>query len=139
MLAQVVRGVVRLSAAVVLGAVPGAVYAALVGAVHLGVYGRWDRVPAFAVGCVVVGALFGLFGGARGALFREPAPGSSQRPSARGSFPAPLAVPSRPSGRHPRRPGLRPRGGQPGRRPISPRRRAIGRLVPGWDCPPLCR
>ena len=104
-----------------------------------GVYGRWDRAPAFAVVCVVVGALFGLFGGARGALFREPAPGSSQWPSARGSFPAPLAVPSGPSGRHPRQPGLRPVGGQPGRRPISPRRRAIGRLVPGWDCPPLCR
>jgi hypothetical protein len=139
MLAQVIRGGVRLSAAVVLGAVPGAVYVALVGAVHLGVYGRWDRVPAFAVGCVVVGALFGLFGGVRWALSREPAPGSSPPPAARGSSPAPLAVPSGPSGRHPRRPGLRPVGGLPGRRLISPRRRAIGRSVRGWDCPPLCR
>ena len=139
MLAQVIRGVVRLSATVALGAVPGAVYAALVGAVHLGVYGRWDRVPAFAVGCVVVGALFGLVGGVRWALSGEPAPGGSPPPAARGLAPAPLAVPSRPSGRHPRRPGLRPRGGQPGRRPISPRRRAIGRSVRGWDCPPVCR
>jgi hypothetical protein len=130
MLAQVVRGVVRLSAAVVLGAVPGAVYAALVGAVHLGVYGRWDRAPAFAVGCVVVGALIGLFGGVRWALSGEPAPGSSPPPAARGSSPAPLAVPSRPSGRHPRRPGLRP---------ISPRRRAIGRSVREWDYPPVWR
>ena len=138
MLAQVVRGVVRLSAAVVLGAVPGAVYAALVGAVHLGVDGRWDRIPAFAVGCVMVGALFGLFGGVRWALSGELAPGSAP-PVARATFPASLAVPSRPSGRHPRRPGLRPGGGPAGRRPISPRRRAIGRSVRGWDCPPICR
>jgi hypothetical protein len=139
MLAQVIRGVVRVSATVALGAVPGGGYAALVGAVHLGVYGRWDRVPAFAVGCVVVGALFGLFGGVRWALSGEPAPDGSPPPAARGSSPAPLAVPSWPSGVPARRPGLRPRGGQPGRRPTSPRRRAIGRSVRGWDCPPVCR
>ena len=63
MVGQVVRGVGRLSAGVALGVVPGALYAALVGAVHLGVYGRWDRIGAFAVGCVLVGAVFGLLGG----------------------------------------------------------------------------
>ena len=82
MLEEIVRVVVRLSAGVVLGVVPGALYAGLVGAVHLGVYGRWDRVPAFAVGCVMVGALFGLLGGIGWALSGEAAPGSSRSPAA---------------------------------------------------------
>ena len=43
-----------------LGALLGAAYAALVAIVHLAVRGRWDRVPAFAAACVVVGAAVGL-------------------------------------------------------------------------------
>jgi hypothetical protein len=62
-----------------LGAVLGALYAGLVGAVHLGVSGRWDRVPAFAVGCVLVGALFGLLGGIKWARSGAAAPDSSPR------------------------------------------------------------
>ena len=82
MLGQIVRAMVRMSAGVVLGAVPGALYAGLVGSVHLGVSGSWDRVPAFILGCVLVGGLFGLLGGIAGALSGEVAPGSSrqQRP-----------------------------------------------------------
>jgi hypothetical protein len=65
-----------MSVGVVLGVAPGAVYAGLVGAVHRGVSGRWDRVSTFAVGCVVAGALFGLLGGIGWALSGEVAPGS---------------------------------------------------------------
>jgi hypothetical protein len=86
MLGQIVRMVVRISAGMVLGALPGALYAGLVGAVHLGVYGRWDRVPAFAVGCILVGALFGLLGGSKWALAAEAVPGSSPSPTGRGRF-----------------------------------------------------
>jgi hypothetical protein len=46
----------------VLGALSGALYAGLIGVVHFGVYGTWDQLPAFAVGCILVGALFGLLG-----------------------------------------------------------------------------
>jgi hypothetical protein len=74
LLGQIVRVVVRVSVGVVLGAVPGALYAGLVGAVHLGVYGRWDRVPAFAVGSVLVGALLGCWAGIAWALSGEAAP-----------------------------------------------------------------
>src|SRR5690242_17952756 len=77
MLGQIVRGVVRTLGGLVLGAAPGAIYAALVGAVHLGVNGRWDRAPAFAVGCVTVGALVGLLGGVKWALSGEAAPDSA--------------------------------------------------------------
>jgi hypothetical protein len=63
MLGQIVRVAVRMSAGVVLGAVPGALYAGLVGAVHVGASGDWDLVPAFTVGCVLVGGLFGLLAG----------------------------------------------------------------------------
>ena len=41
MLGQILRVAVRLSAGVVLGAVPGTLYAGLVGAVHLGVSASW--------------------------------------------------------------------------------------------------
>jgi hypothetical protein len=136
MLGQVVRGVVRTSAGLVLGAVPGALYAGVVGIVHLGVSGRWDRAPAFAVGCALVGALFGLLGGVNWALAGEPAPGSTPPPAARGSSQAPLVVPARPAGRHPRRPKLRRCGGPRGRA-LTPRRIDVGRSVRGSDCPPL--
>ena len=63
-----VRVVVRLATGVFLGAVPGALYAGLVGAVHLALYRRWDWIPAFAVGCVLAGALAGLLGGVAWAL-----------------------------------------------------------------------
>ena len=120
MLAQVVRGVVRVSATLVLGAIPGALYAALVGAVHRGVSGRWDRAFAFALGCSVVGALLGLLGGARWAFAgtATSGPGLPRMPGrphvpaeGRGrSFPAPLARDRRLGRRHYRGPGLRGRG-----------------------------
>jgi hypothetical protein len=74
MLGQVVRVAVRMSAGVVLGAVPGALYAGLVGAVHLGVTGRWDRALAFTLSCVLVGGLFGLLGGITWARRERPPP-----------------------------------------------------------------
>jgi ABC-type xylose transport system permease subunit len=72
MLRQIVRVAVRISAGVVLGAVPGALYAALVGVVHVGVSRRWDGLPAFTVGCVLVGGLLGLVGGTTWALRARP-------------------------------------------------------------------
>jgi hypothetical protein len=54
---------------VALGAAPGAIYGGLVAAVHLGVYGRWDQVPTFAVASVLVGAVAGLLGGVVSALW----------------------------------------------------------------------
>jgi hypothetical protein len=74
MVGQIVGVAVRMSACVVLGAVPGVLYAGLVGAVHVGLSGRWDRVPAFTVGCVLVGGLFGLLGGIAWALSVKSAP-----------------------------------------------------------------
>ena len=50
-------------AGAVLGATPAALYAGLVGAVHLAVYGRWGGVPGFALGCAIAGALAGLLAG----------------------------------------------------------------------------
>src|SRR5438132_11404452 len=79
MLGQIVRVAVRMSAGVVLGAVPGALYAGLVGAVHLGVSGRWDRAPAFTVGCILAGGLFGLLGGITWALSGKTAPPGRSR------------------------------------------------------------
>jgi hypothetical protein len=80
-----VRIVVRLSAGMALGLVPAALYGRLVAAVHLAVYGRWDRAPAFALGCVIAGALLGLLGGVAWALSGNPAPVS--RPAAKPSWP----------------------------------------------------
>jgi hypothetical protein len=136
---QLVRGVVRMSAGVVLGAAPGALYAALIGAVHLGVYGRWDQVPAFAVGCILVGALLGLLGGMKWALSEEAAPGSPPLtagvPARRSDRPSV----GRPVGGRPPRPGLRLGGGSRGQAPISRRRIDIGRSVRGGGCPPPIR
>jgi hypothetical protein len=42
------------------GAGVGLAYATLVGVVYLGVYARWDRVPAFAAWSVAAGAAAGL-------------------------------------------------------------------------------
>jgi hypothetical protein len=62
-----------------LGALPGAAYAALVAIVHLAVRGRWDRVPAFAAACVVVGAAVGLAIALGAVLWpRAPQPASVQ-------------------------------------------------------------
>jgi len=77
MLVRIVRGLVRVSVGLALGAVPGALYGIAVGTVHLGVYGRWDRAPAFAVGCVLVGALFGLLGASSGPCPARPHPATS--------------------------------------------------------------
>jgi hypothetical protein len=60
MLRQIVRGAVWVLVGTGSGALAGALYGGLVGAAHLGGYGRWDHIPAFAVGCVLVGAVFGL-------------------------------------------------------------------------------
>jgi hypothetical protein len=59
---QIVRVSVRVLVSMVLGAVPAALYAGLVGTVHLSVYGRWDQIPAFTACCVLVGAALGLLG-----------------------------------------------------------------------------
>jgi hypothetical protein len=95
MLDQIVRVVVRVLVSAVLGAAAGALYAGLVGAVHLGAYGRWDQIPAFAVGCVLVGAVLGLLGRVAWALSGEavreradcqsPPSGSRHPGSARGT------------------------------------------------------
>jgi len=57
---QIVRGIVRPLVGLALGAAAAVLYAGLVGAVHVGVYGRWDKIPTYAVGCVLVGAVIGL-------------------------------------------------------------------------------
>ena len=62
MLGHIVRAVVRVLVSSMLCAALGALYAGLIGAVHLGVSGRWDQIPVFAKGCVLVGALLGLLG-----------------------------------------------------------------------------
>jgi hypothetical protein len=68
MQSRIVRGVVRLFIGVVLGVAAGALYAGLVGAVHLGAYGRWGGIAVFAGLCILIGALCGLLGGLRWAL-----------------------------------------------------------------------
>jgi hypothetical protein len=68
-------------AGAVLGAAPAAVYAVLVGAVHLAIYGRWGGVPAFALGCVLVGALVGLLAGLTLALTEEAPQHREPRPA----------------------------------------------------------
>jgi hypothetical protein len=73
MLEQIVRALVRLLTGVVLGIIPGALYAGMVSVVHLGVSGRLDRVPVFTVGCVLAGGLLGLLGGMAGPCWATPA------------------------------------------------------------------
>jgi hypothetical protein len=68
-------------AGTVLGAAPAALYAVLVGAVHLAIYGRWGGVPAFALGCVLVGALVGLLAGLTLALTEEAPQHREPRPA----------------------------------------------------------
>jgi hypothetical protein len=121
MLGLIIRIVLRILATLMVGAAPGALYASVVGAIHLGVYGQWERVPAFAVGCVLVGALIGLVGGISWAFSSKPSP--ARVPVATGSqggtpfLRAPLEMSARPAGsarvarprcRHPRRARLRP-------------------------------
>jgi hypothetical protein len=60
MLAQMFRIITRPLIGPILGAAAGALYAGLVTTVHVAVYGRWDEIPIFGAGCVLVGALFGL-------------------------------------------------------------------------------
>jgi hypothetical protein len=127
MLALILRRVIRIAAALLIGAAPGALYAILIGAVHLGVYGRWERVPAFAVGCVLTGAMIGLLGGiswalsSKRALDRVPATSGSQGEPFLLQAPLELAAPlsdrvrvARPSYRRPRRPGRLSTGGSRG-------------------------
>lgn len=60
---RIVQVVARVLVSTVSGALSGALYAALVGTVHRGTYGRWDQIPAFAVGCVIGGAVLGMLAG----------------------------------------------------------------------------
>jgi hypothetical protein len=142
MLGQIVRMVIRMSAGVVTGTAPGALYASLIGAVHLSVYGSWDRVPAFIVGCILVGALVGLLGSIRWALSGKAAPDSVPAAPA---GPVPVATGRRPP--RPRRPGPHPRGNSRGcardhrdlaaASPVLDRRRWLAERDPRWhrgDC-----
>jgi hypothetical protein len=78
-LEQLARLGVRLSASVVLGAVAGALYAALVSGVHFAVYERWNQIPAFAKGCILVGAVLGLLRGTV-RLYRRAGKGDAPAP-----------------------------------------------------------
>src|SRR5439155_614851 len=92
----IARAAVRGMLSTASGAFLGALYAALVGTVHLGAYGRWEGIPAFAVGCILVGAVFGLLGCVLWAVWGEAAWGSagSESPasSSPGSGPGPSAA-----------------------------------------------
>jgi hypothetical protein len=101
------RALVRLVVGAALGAGPGALYAGLVAGVHWAVYGRWDRVPAFAVGCLAVGALVGLSAALAAEWPRRPRPGQGQ------SCPVGPAVAAP-------------------RRPCRTGTRSLGRAVPAW-------
>jgi hypothetical protein len=63
------------------GALVGGLYAGLVGTVHLVVYGRWDHIPAFTLGCVLAGAVLGLLGRTAWSLSSEDAPERMDRRS----------------------------------------------------------
>jgi hypothetical protein len=80
MLGQLVRAVARLLISVVLGAGPGAFYGVVVGAVHFGAYGRWNGIPAFVVGSISIGALFGLVAGIGWAFSADPEALTDTRP-----------------------------------------------------------
>jgi hypothetical protein len=113
-----VRGMISMASGVLLGAL----YAALVGTVHLGAYGRWEGIPGFAVGCILVGALLGLLGCILWAVWGEAAwgsAGSESPPSGSpGSGPARRTAEGGTDGE--RRP-VRPCDGAPGDR-LAPRR-----------------
>jgi hypothetical protein len=59
---QLKRAAVRVLVSMAWGALLGGLYAALVGTAHLGTYRRWDGIPAFAAGCILVGVGLGLLG-----------------------------------------------------------------------------
>src|SRR5260370_32015583 len=105
----IIRAGVRVLVSVVLGAALGALYAGLVGAVHLGTYGRWDQFPAFAVGSVLVGAGLGLLGRVAWAMS-----GQAARERADGR-PPPSVSPDLYSPRCAAEAGGKGRGPQPGR------------------------
>jgi hypothetical protein len=109
MLREVVRDGGRVLVSVGLGAAAGALYAGLVGAVHLGAYGRWDGIPPFAQGCVRVGSGLGLLGHIAWAL---PGEAARQRKASR-SMPSGSRHPG--SARSTANEEGRGRGRQPGR------------------------
>jgi hypothetical protein len=110
MLGQIARAAVRVLVSMASGALLAALYAALVGTVHLGAYGRWAGIPAFAVGCILVGVVLGLLGcvvwalsgaAAQGSEGSGPPPGSSRPP---GVARRPADAEGRGCGRQPARP-----------------------------------
>jgi hypothetical protein len=114
------RIVLRLSAGTALGLVPAGLYGGLAAAVHFVVTGHWDRSPAFALGCAVVGAGLGLLAGGVWALSEQgPAPDSRRRTPWRRHGPA-LARPLTEKGASP---GGPPRGHDPAAAARRPPRR----------------
>jgi hypothetical protein len=94
----------RLSAGVALGAAPGALYAGLVAAVRLAVYGNWDPSPTFSMASVLIGAVVGLAGGIVSALSEDAE--AVELPAARSTMPRVLVA--EPAGQKPPRFRLRP-------------------------------
>jgi hypothetical protein len=82
MLEWIGRIVVRMFAAVGLGALTGALYAGLIDAVYLHVITRWDRVFVFSLTCVLIGALLGLLRGIERSLSIRSTAASSPAPIA---------------------------------------------------------
>ena len=111
---QIARAAVRALASMAGGALLGVAYAAVVGSAHLGAYGRWAGLPAFAVGCVLLGVVLGLLKCLVWAVS-----GKAEREMAGGGSP--------PENSRPLGPARRPADGEgsdPGRPPVRPRERA---------------
>jgi hypothetical protein len=122
MLGQIVRVGVRMSAGVAVGVIPGTLYAGLIGMVNFVVDGPWDQIPAFPVGGVLVGSLFGLLGGVAWALSGAAAPDSGPPPA---GGRVPVMAESQRRNRSPQAPlwapARRSDSGQVGRRSRRPR------------------
>ena len=64
MFKDIVRMTLRMLLGVAVGMVLAALYATLVGGVHVFVHSRLDRVPGFVFTCISSGALLGFIAGA---------------------------------------------------------------------------
>jgi hypothetical protein len=122
---QIARAVVRVLVSMAGGALLGVVYAAVVGTVHIGAYGRWAGLPAFAVGCGLIGVVLGLLKclvwAVSGKAVREIAGGGSPPVSNRPPGPARRTADDAGRGcdRSPVCPGGRAAGGGLAARPCS--------------------